>query len=99
MSRWAVTLTFALLLAGCSTVWVPGVDDAQVRQDAAACRAEAFYVPMAPQSTFVGAYPFDPANPSLGWSDPANPTLGWSDAARRNQVEEACMEEKGYKKR
>ncbi len=86
MSRWAVTLTLALLLAGCSTVWLPGVDDAQVRQDAAACRAEAFYVPMAPQSTFVGAYP-------------ANPTLGWSDAARQNQVEEACMEEKGNKKR
>jgi len=78
MSRWAVTLTLALLLAGCSTVWMPGVDDAQVRQDAAAC-----------QSTFVGAYPFDPANP----------TLGWSDAARQNQVEEACMEEKGNKKR
>ena len=89
MSRWAVTLTLALLLAGCSTVWMPGADDAQVRQDAAACRAEAFYVPMTPQSTFVGAYPFDPANP----------TLGWSDAARRNQVEEACMEEKGYRKR
>ena len=91
MSRWVVTLALALLLAGCSAVWVrpPGVDEAQFKQDAAACRAEAFYAPMAPQSTFVGAYP----------SNPADPTLGWSDVARRNHVQEACMEAKGYKKR
>ena len=88
MSRCAVTLVLALLLAGCSSVWVrpPGVDEAQFKQDDAACRAAAFYSPIAPQSTFVGADPYDP-NPGL------------SDVALRNHIREACMEEKGYRKR
>ena len=82
---------FALLLAGCSNVWVrpPGVDEAQFNQDAAACRAAAFSVPIAPQSIFVGAFP----------SYPADPNPGWSDLAGRDHVQEACMEGKGYKKR
>ncbi len=81
---------FALLLAGCSNVWVrpPGVDEAQFKQDAAACRAAAFDVPIAPESTFVGAYPFNAADP--------NP--GWSDVGRGDHVQEACMEAKGYRK-
>jgi len=57
--------------------------------DEAACRAAAFYVPMAPQSIFVGAYP----------PDSFDPTLGWSDVARRMHEQETCMEAKGYKKR
>jgi len=86
---------FALLLAGCSNVWVrpPGVDEAQFEQDAAGCRATAFYVPIAPESTFVGAYPFNAADPNPGWSDAAG-----SDVARRDQTQEACMEAKGYRK-
>ncbi len=81
---------FALLLAGCSNVWVrpPGVDEAQFKQDAAACREAAFYVPIVPESTFVGAFPFNAADP--------NP--GWSDVGRRDHVQEACLEEKGYRK-
>ena len=81
---------FALLLAGCSNVWVhpPGVDEAQFKQDAEACREAAFYFPIAPESTFVGAYPFNSADP--------NP--GWSDVGRGDHSQEACMEAKGYRK-
>ena len=88
MSRWAVTPMLALLLAGCSSVWVrpPSVDEAQFKQDDAACRAAAFYSPIVPQSTFVGADPYDP-------------NRGLSDVALRNHIREACMEEKGYRKR
>src|SRR5882724_9282304 len=55
---------FALLLAGCSNVWVrpPGVDEAQFKQDAAACRAAAFYAPIAPE------------RPSLAPTRPTRPT-------------------------
>src|SRR5262249_7762286 len=86
---------FALLLAGCSNVLVrpPGGDQAPVEQDAGGCRATAFYVPIAPESTFVGAYPFNAADPNPGWSDAAG-----SDVARRDHTEEACMEAKGYRK-
>src|SRR5438445_10614869 len=50
---------FALLLYGCSNVWVrpPGVDEAQFEKDSAACRAAALYVRNAPASTFVRGYP------------------------------------------
>jgi len=78
----------ALLLAGCANGWVrpPGVDEAQFKHDVSACRAAAFYVPIPPESIFVGAYPS------------TDPTQGLSDVANRDLIEGACMESKGYKK-
>lgn len=95
----------AFLLAGCSNVWVPppsvddaqvnqenvwvpppGVDEAQVKQDVSACRVEAFSTPIVPESIFVGAYPS------------ADPTQGLSNVARRDHIEDTCMESRGYRK-
>ncbi len=92
MKRW---LMVAVILAGCSQVWVrpPDKTDADFNRDWYECKRDAAMLPRTPQSVAVPQYAWGPGVPVY-----SDPTLGWGDLARELRMRDECMLSKGYQR-